>query len=193
MKSKFIQKRGIGYSKFYLYEDKVVVETRDLRKINKYEVPIEQLGMELQYQADNVIAGKIAVVVCTIVSIASLISCFFQTSPKEKNIAIFNSICFFLIAIFMYLKPHADDVYLVGGNKNLMFYRNRPNEDEVLKFLNEVIETTKSFVRKNYLKFDDNTNQDEYFARLDWYLRKKIITDDERQDLKEEFTLKRLL
>ena len=192
MKSKFIQKRGIGYRKFFLYEDKIVIESRDLRKINRYEIPIEQLGFDLQYQADNVIASKIVLAILILISVASFVSYFFIDAPKDKNISILNSVLFFLISLFAYLKPHSDDVYLVGGQKSLMFYRNRPNEESVLEFINKIIDTGKSHIRANYLKFDEYTERDEYFARVEWYKRKKVISEDEMNEFKHEFSMKKL-
>ena len=63
MIKEFTQKRGFNSRKFYLYPDKVIIESKTLRKIEKYEIKIDSIGFDTFYEADNTLVGKIAFIV----------------------------------------------------------------------------------------------------------------------------------
>ena len=68
------QKQGFNYRKHTVFEDRVLVEMKSISKIDKYEIRIDKLGFETQYQADNTLPGKIFFVVCIVIPVALTIS-----------------------------------------------------------------------------------------------------------------------
>lgn len=186
------QKRGFNYRKHTLFSDKVVVETKSTRKIDKYEIKIEKLGFQTQYQADNTLPGKIFFAVCMVIPVALIISELLLHNVGTRNLLI-NCVCWFGLALFSFLKQHQDDIFLVGGDKNLIFYRNIPSEQKVLDFIELVIKATKDNIKSKYLSFDPNTPDEEYLARLNWLKETEMITEEEFENYKIDLEIKRLL
>lgn len=185
------QKRGLNYRKHTLFTDKVVVETRSTTKVEKYEIRIEKLGFQIQYQADNTIYRKALLAICVVIPIALTISHFILHNVDARSLIV-NYICSFGIALFSVLKQHQDDIYLTGGEKTLAFYRNIPQEEKVLEFIALVNKTTKDHIKNKYLTFDPSTPDEEYLARMNWLKENDIISEEECEEYKLDFEIKRL-
>ena len=192
MSTEFIQKKGYNIRKFILTSDKIIVETKTIQKKYKYEVKLDRLGLDIHYQADNTIAGKIFFTICLIL-IAISVFAFFYNSDKEQNIWIFNTLLWTAMAFFAYFKQHQDDIFLVGGESNLAFYRNIPNEEKVLEFINKIKTSTKIYLKEKYTYFDKNTSDQDFFHRINWLYEKEIITYTEYLDYKTNFETQKLL
>lgn len=186
------QKRGFNYRRHTLYEDKVLVEMRSIRKIDRYEIRIDKLGFQTQYQADNTLPGKIFLAVCVVIPTALIIVELAMHNIGLRNLMV-NCLCWFGLALFSLLKQHQDDIYLVGGDKNLVFYRNIPSEEKVLDFIALINRTTKEYIKNKYLTFDPATSDEEYWARLNWLKETELITEEEFEDYKIDLEIKRLL
>ncbi len=186
------QKRGFNYRKHTVFEDKVLVEMKSIRKIDRYEIKIDKLGFQTRYQADNTLPGMIFFIVCIVIPIALTISELLLHNIGTQNLWV-NYVCWFGMALFNILKQHQDDIYLVGGEKNLVFYRNVPSEAKVLEFIALVSKTTKEYIKNKYLTFDPATSDEEYWARLNWLKESEMITEQEFEDFKIDLEIKRLL
>lgn len=53
MRTEFSQQRGMNSRKFVLTSNKMIVETKTIRKIEKFEVKLDRLGLDIHYQADD--------------------------------------------------------------------------------------------------------------------------------------------
>lgn len=126
MSIEFQQKKGLNFRKFVLTSDKIIVERRTFRKNEKYEVKLDKLGLDIHYQADNNIAGKIFLGVCLVLTIGSVFGIFLSTG-KDITTWIVNAVLWTVMSFIAYIKPHDDDIFLVGGQINLVFYRDVPN------------------------------------------------------------------
>jgi hypothetical protein len=192
MTTELEQKKGVNVRKFLLTPDKIIVETKTLRKNSKYEVKLERLGLDLHYQSDSTIAGKIFFGLCIALVIGSIFGIFYSTG-KDINTWIFNAVLWTLIACFAYFKPHQDDVYLVGGQTNLVFYRNIPDEKVVLEFIDKIKEHVKSYLKEKHTIFDSTTLEQDYYNRINWLRDREIISYSEYIEYKTHFDTQRLL
>ena len=84
-------------------------------------------------------------------------------------------------------------IYLTGGNKNILFFRNTPSEKEVLEFIELIKRTKNSFIKKQYLAFDNDTDEAEYYHTLKWLKAQKILSDEEYENAKMEFDIHKLI
>lgn len=192
MIKEFTQKRGFNVRKFNLYPDKIIIESRTLRKIEKYEIKIDSIGFDTFYQADNVLVGKTAFIICIAAPIIMTILRLFPGQYiSTANLIISYVICW-AFALLNYLNQHQDDIFL-QGQQNLVFYRNYPKEQEVIEFINLVISTSKSYLKKKYFKIDDYTDENEFKNTMRWLLDKEIISVSEFEKIKYEFHVKKLL
>jgi hypothetical protein len=193
MKTQFIQKRGFNYRKFFLHPDKIVVETKTIRKLDKFEVKMDRIGFDIQYQADNTVGGKILFVFCLGLPLLMTVLQFFPHQKTSFGSLVICYIFGFGIALLNYLKQHQDDIFLLGGQKNLVFYRNIPDEAAVLEFIEQVISTAKQYMKTKYTTFDTYTSEEDFMNRLHWLQDREVITDKEYSEIKEEFIVRRLL
>jgi hypothetical protein len=192
MTTEFQQKRGLNFRKFTLTSDKILVETRTLRKNHKYEIKLDRIGLDIHYQSDNTIAGKIFFGICIALVVGSVFSVFFTTG-KDTNISIINAVLWTLMACFAYFKPHQDDIFLVGGQTNLVFYRDIPNEKVVLEFIDKVKENVKIYLKEKYTIFDSTTGEQDFYSRINWLRDREIISYSEYVEYKTQFDTQKLL
>ena len=192
MTREFQQKRGVSSRKFRLTTDKIIVETKTLRKNNKYEIKLDKLGLDTHYQSDNTIAGKIFLAVCIALVIASVFG-IFNSTGKEINTWTVNVVLWSLMALFAYFKPHQDDIYLLGGESNLVFYRDIPNEKSVLDFIDIIKAQVKIYLREKYTRFDNTTAEQDYYNRINWLRDSEIISNAEFIEYKTQFDTQKLL
>jgi hypothetical protein len=192
MTTEFQQKRGLNFRKFTLTSDKILVETRTLRKNHKYEIKLDRIGLDIHYQSDNTIAGKIFFGICITLVIGSVFG-IFLTTGKDTNISIINAVLWTLMACFAYFKPHQDDIFLVGGQTNLVFYRDIPNEKNVLEFIDRVKENVKIYLKEKYTIFDSTTVEQDFYGRINWLRDREIISYSEYVEYKTRFDNQKLL
>ena len=192
MKEEFQQKSWSNFRKYTLISDRIIVETKTLRKIDKYEVKLDRVGLDTYYQSDNTIAGKIFLAVCVVLVIASIVG-YFLSNEKDSGIWVFNAILWLLMGCFAYFKKHQDDIYLVGGQNNLVFYRDIPNEKAVLEFIDKVKEQAKKYMKAKYTIFDSTTVEQDFYSRINWLRDREIISYSEYADYKSNFETQKLL
>ncbi|ANI88057.1 hypothetical protein A9P82_01200 [Arachidicoccus ginsenosidimutans] len=192
MIKEFIQKRGFNYRKFFLYSDKIIVETKSVRKINKYEAKLDRIGFNIHYQADNVMAGKIFLWVCIALPMILTVAELWEHNIDVRTLIIFYVI-FLILILTNFLKQHQDDIYLTGGQINLVFYRAIPNEQEVLNFISQIVRVSKEYLKEKYTQFDDFTKEEIFMNQLRWLLDRDVITNEEYNNIVENFKIKRLL
>ncbi len=192
MVKQLIQKRGLNYRKFFLENEKIIVETKTIRTYQKYEVKLVDLGFNKLYQADNTYLGKIAAMVCILLPISLFLINLFQNKFPVKELSI-NFFLWFALAAFFYFKQHNDDILLIGGKKNLVFFRDIPDEIEVLEFIDIIIMTTKKHLVDKYAQFDKNTFEQDFYNRLSYLKNNDIITNLEFDNLYNEFKFSRLI
>ena len=186
------QKRGLNLRKYTLQTDRILVETKSLRKNEKFEIMLDSLGSDISYKADSTIVGKVFFYICLAIPIA-LTAALVAGSKIDSGTLILNYVIWFGLAIANLLKQSQDDVFLVGGQKFLVFYREIPSEKEVLDYINEIIAASKDYMRAKYAKVDPDIPHDLFFARLLWLKERKIISESEYCDIKNEYELKKLI
>jgi len=188
------QKQGIFNSrKFILYSDRVHIETKSIRTNDSYEVKMEQIGYDKHYQSDSTIIGKIAHYIFIAIPIIVWIDYYFNPTDKKYGDCLFFTVIFWFIALLGYLKKNKDDIFLVGGEKNLVFYRAIPNEQEVLDFIETVVATSKKYIKQKYTLIDSNIPEELFMNRIYWLKEKEIITESELFVLKEEYNIQKLV
>jgi hypothetical protein len=192
MTTEFQQKRGLNFRKFTLTSDKIIIETRTLRKNDKYEIKLDRVGLDTHYQSDNTISGKIFLGVCIALVVGSFFGIFYSKG-NDINTWIFNAVLWTLIACLAYFKPHQDDIYLVGGQTNLVFYRDIPNEKNVIDFINKVRERVKIYLKEKYTAFDNTTVEQDFYNRINWLRDSEIISYSEYVEYKTQFDTQKLL
>ncbi len=130
--------------------------------------------------------------ICIAIAIGSAFGVFY-TDGKDRVTSIICAVLSTSLACFAYFKPHQDDIYLVGGQSNLVFYRDIPNEEVVLEFIDKVKENVKIYLKEKYTMFDSTTVDQDYYVRINWLRDREIINHSEYFEYKMQFDTQKLL
>jgi hypothetical protein len=187
------QTRGFNSKTFTIEKNRVCIETKSFSKATKVYVKLEKLGFELQYVKKNYYPKKILLAAIWFLPIVLTILLLLDT----PNIAEEGVFAFYFIALIVSFvsatDSYQDDIYLTGGESALLFYRNRPNESDVLAFIDEVISSTKAFLKAKYTDFDEATTAQDFYNCINWLYNREIITREEYINYKASFDMQKLL
>lgn len=184
MIKELVQKKGLNFRKFYLYDDKIVIEERTSSKITKYDIELDEIGYKFFYEKENTNIGKIATWILATIPLILIIA--YLLGALDGAPVIINSIVWGGLAIFGFVKQNKDDLILGGGQKAIFFYRNKPNEEAVMFFINKLIETSKKHIKKKYLMFKEYETDEEIINRLRWMLSIEVLSNKEYDIIREE-------
>lgn len=186
------QKKGLE-SRVYTIDPQnefVEVQFNTIKDKLRYKIHLLEVGNEIQYEADNLIVGKIAMVVMGAISLASLGAYFFG-DPEDSGSWLFNCVMWGAMTIIGYFKPNKDDLIIANGNKVIRLFRTKPNEEKVLEFVNNLIKIANERKRSFLINFD--LNEDQFMANLHYSQSIGLIDLTEIEELKNEFQVKKLL
>lgn len=178
--------------KFTLYQDRILVESTTWRKVEKFEVRLENLGFEIQYRADNIFYWKVALrglVMATVISFIGLLDAFGGNPVQWLSATALG----FVLTIWVYFRPYQDDLFITGGQSNLVFFRNAPSEAVVLDFIEKIKYNYRGILKEKYTAFTRDTQEHDYYARLSWLLENGIIDKSEHSEYKVTFDIQKLL
>jgi hypothetical protein len=190
--AEFEQRKRLSRRKFVLYADRISLEIKTSQTTSKYEIDIRDLGDDLYYHSDNTKGGFIILGCLFLIPFIMTALMFVRQTFNSGQVA-GAWFCCLAMVFLAYLKEHADDVYLTGGRKNVSFFRNIPSEPTVLEFIELIKRTKKECLKKDYLSYDDDTDEVEYFQRLKWLKEQKFLDTEEYEKAKIDFEINRLL
>ena len=188
----FRQKKGFDYRNFVLYSNHINVEVKNANQTSNYNVKLEDLGFDLHYHTAN--KSKTPIIIFCSILLSLMCTAFILDEKHESTlvVGVFGSILL-VIAIVSFLRSGTDDVYMVGGTKNLSFFRDVPNEQSVKEFITEIKKTQKQFFKAKYITYNSRTSIEEYEVRLQWLKDGEIISEDEYGQLLHNFEISKLL
>lgn len=189
----FYQRKVLDYRKFRLHPNRIEVETKEGGKLNRYEIPIEEIGFKKSYQADSNIFAKLIWYFFIVAPFFIITMYFIINNPETLDIksTVIASGGFWIVAILGLLHPMQDDVIL-EGYRNISFYRNKPDEKEVTEFIDEVVKTAKKYQLDRYIDMNEDITKEDLLNRLKYLKEKDIITQEEFEIIFETYTEKRM-
>ncbi|MCY7292761.1 MAG: hypothetical protein LH615_11340 [Ferruginibacter sp.] len=190
--AKFEQKQRLSRRKYILYEDRIGLEMKGSETTSRYEVDLVDLGDKLHYHSENTTGGFI-IFGCLLLIPAGMTFLWLTRNSFNSGQIAAAWLCGVVLIFLAYIKEHVDDLFLTGGTKNIYFFRNTPSEQKVLEFIELIKSTKKTFIKKEHLAFDEGTDEDEYYHRLKWLKDQKLLDDEEYENAKIDFEIKRLL
>nr|WP_297166513.1 hypothetical protein [uncultured Dysgonomonas sp.] len=187
MIEKLTQKKGFNFRKFQLYNNKIIIEERSASKITKYDIELDEIGYRIYHEKDNTTIGQIVTWIFVCIPFILIIIYFLEDDKKGGlGIIAFNTVIWWGFALFSFLKQNKDDLILTGGQSSISFYRNKPNEQNVLDFIKILIEVSKKYIRDKHLIFKEYETEEEIINRLKWMLAIEVITNKEYDIIREE-------
>ena len=190
--AQFEQRQRLSKRKYILYADTIGVEMKGYDTTSRYEVELMDLGDKLHYHKESTTGGFIIFGCLLLLPVGMTFLWLTKGNINSGQVAA-GWFCAIVLIWLAYIKEHVDDIYLTGGNKNILFFRNTPSEKEVLEFIELIKRTKNSFIKKQYLAFDKDTDEDEYYQTLKWLKAQKILSAEEYENAKIEFDIHKLI
>ncbi len=186
------QRKGFETRSYKIDTDSefVEVEYNSIREKLKYKIHLTEVGNEIQYEADNVIIGKIFVGITIIITLTCL-GVYFLGNPENPGTYIANTIIWGVISIFLFLKPHKDDILIANGNKLIRLFRTKPNEEQVIEFANDLIKEANK--KKKEMLINYELGEEQFMENIQWLLSTRLIDKSEFEELKSEYKFKKLI
>jgi hypothetical protein len=190
------QKQGYRHREFNLEGNKLHVKTKTLGERNEYTIDLEYLGEEKQYQTYSNVAARIFGIIFYILLLTAFIG-FFQEddwTASENLGALFLAI-FLLggIGTWAFFTPRRNEMYLVGGSTQVMFFLDSPSKEEMDNFVNEIITRSRKILVEKYSKIDPDLPEGIQINNFYWLKQRGLISEDDYEDLKQEYKNQRLL
>ncbi len=168
----------------------IEVEYNSMRDKLKYRVKINDVGNEIQYEADNVITGKIFFVITSLITLFCL-GYYFFGNPTEPGGILVNVVIWGVISIIGLLVPNKDDIVIVNGNKEIRLFRTKPSEEKAVEFANHLINIANNKKKEMLINFD--LSEEHFMDNIQWMLAVDLINKTELEELKSQYKLKQLL
>ena len=186
------QRKGLETRSYKLDSDSEFVEVdyKSIKHKLKYKIHLTEIGNEIEYEADNIIVGKIFVGITCLLTLICL-GIYLFGNPEKPGTYAANVIIWGAISLMGFLKPHKDDILIVNGTKVIRFFRNKPNEGNVLEFANYIIKIANEKKKELAINFD--FNEEQFLANINWLMNMKLIDKTEFENLKSEYQLKKLI
>ena len=168
----------------------VEVEYNSMKDKLKYRVKLNDIGNEIQYEADNVIAGKIFFVITTLITLFCL-GFYFFGNPEQPGGILVSALFWGFISIIGLLVPNKDDIVIVNGNKEIRLFRTKPSEEKVIEFANHLINIANDKKKEMFINFD--LSEEHFLDNIQYLFAIDLINRKELEELKSEYKLKQLL
>ena len=170
--------------------DFVEVQFNSTRDKLKYRIKLTDIGNEIQYEADNVIAGKVFFIITSLITLFCLGYYFFGNHTEPGGILV-NVVIWGVISIIGLFVPNKDDIVIVNGHKEIRLFRTKPSEEKVLEFANHLINIANDKKKEMFINFD--LSEEHFLDNVQYLFAIDLINRKELEELKSEYKLKQLL
>ena len=170
--------------------DFVEVEYNSMKDKLKYKIKLTDIGNDIQYEADNVIAGKIFFVITSLITLFCL-GFYFFGNPEQPGGILVDVVIWGVISIIGLLVPNKDDIVIVDGNKEVRLFRTKPSVEKVLEFANNLINIANN--KRKAILIDFDLSEEHFLDNIQYLFAIDLINRKELEELKYEYKLKQLL
>ena len=186
------QRKGLQTRSYKINRNSEVVEVEynSMKDKLKYKIKLTDIGNDIQYEADNVIAGKIFFVITSLITLFCL-GFYFFGNPEQPGGILVNVVIWGVISIIGLLVPNKDDIVIVNGNKEVRLFRTKQSEEKVLEFANNLINIANN--KRKAILIDFDLSEEHFLDNIQYLFAIDLINRKELEELKSEYKLKQLL
>ena len=189
------QKQGGKRKEFELISNtELRIKEKQSGELKEWTVKLEMIGHNLVYQ--EAIRKRFYIMSSFLVAFLIFITIALYMSDDFKGnlpVVIGSYVIIGLIIALSLLSPLKKEIHLVGGNVNLTFFKENPSAEEVKTFITEIIRLSKQQLLNKYAKIDPELPEETVFTQLNWLKNRDLLTEEEYQDLKNEYKTQRLI
>ena len=189
------QKQGGKRKEFEILNNYMLrVKEKQSGELKEWTVNLESIGHNLIYQSATrkrlYILSSVLFAFLIFITVALFLSDDFM---GNLPVVIGFYLLFGLMIALSLFSPLKKEIHLVGGGANLTFFQDSPSNQEVNSFINEIIRLSKQQLLRKYAKIDPELPEDTMYNQLNWLKNRDLITEEEYNDLKNEYKIQRLI
>lgn len=189
------QKQGGRYKEFEICNATTLrIKEKGSGELKEWTTHLDALGHDLIYQSAT--RRRFYIMASVIAAFLVFITiCLFLSDDIMGNlpVVIGSYLIFGIIMASSLLSPLKKEIHLVGGTVNLTFFQDSPSALEVDKFIGELIRLSKQLLLKKYATIDAELPESTMFNQLNWLKNRDLISEEEYQELKQQYKLQRLI
>lgn len=179
-----IQQNGFHSRAFVLREDDVYVHTKDFQQEREYSVDYLDLGLQFYRKSEHKhrLWKWLAAATFGLCSVALFLTGIGAFTLSGDLLFILASLSG-AVWLSTSLKQSPTILYLLGGEEQLSFLNDEPNEDDLHDFLEELTDKIKDAYQDRYLNEKSDVPKDERRSRIQWLHQMKVLTRTEKDVL----------
>jgi hypothetical protein len=178
-----------------LIQSKFVIQREFILSDNSLKVNEKRFGKlanQVEYNLDEISFRKAVYTPPLMTFYKALGAVFLFWFFMEGNI-FFTIIAFLAVLYFVIDYFYLSGSVIVVNSKStpILFLKNRPNEVEVLEFIEELQNRIKAFLKWKYGNLDQDLPFDLQIKNYRWLRNQEVISDDEYDQLCQDLKVKR--
>ncbi|TAG24798.1 MAG: hypothetical protein EAZ32_11065 [Cytophagia bacterium] len=180
---------------FKLSDDRIDINTKSFKENLEYSIKYEELGFDVFRKREKNAQGAFIFFLALDLLYICMIIVSYLEKDKPSMIAFWVGALFFfgIFTIITYKFRHNSWVYLTGGFKVLEIMNDKPSEDDVQKFIENIHSRMRSYLKKKHTDIDISMPKDYYVSQFKWLKEIKAIDDIEFKELITELDTKYLI
>jgi len=187
------QKKYLEHREFEIFEKEIKVKIRKSYEQTEWTIPFEELGFKKVYQSNPRTLNYIVVSIILMILLIMTIVFFVQKNSMDSETYYVNLFLWGLLATIFFFVGKKNELFLTGGQNSLAFLRDRPSEKQVELFVEKLIESAKTYLKKKYTRIDKDLSEEIQLNNFYWLKNIEIITDEEYELLKKELRIQKLI
>lgn len=193
---KLEQKYALYKNEFILTDENLIIKAKTQDEKEERTINLELIGHDKIYKSHSKGIYNIVSILLILFIIFSTIV-FFKDFDKNfpSNLPIIIGIILFFgtLSTLMLILPKKEEVFLVNGQIPIRLFSNSPSEEEVEKFINQIIINSKNLLKKKYGKIDTDLPEETQFNQFNFLRMKNIISEEEYDKLKKQYKQEKLI
>lgn len=193
---KLVQKQGSRKNEFELKDNTLYIKTKSMGEKKEWSVEVEYIGDERFYKTYSRLGPRIVGSIFLLVALISTVGFSLEKDwSNGDNIGalILGLVLFGGLGLLAFLAPMRNELILTGGAAQVMFLLDSPSKEEMENFIAEIVKRSRKALLDKYGKIDVDLPEETQFNNLYWLKNKGLISEEEYQDLKQEYRSKRLI
>jgi len=187
------QSRGFRRREYELTEKVLRVREKEDGEIKEWSVKLEDIGHHVLYESRT--RNRAYIVLFILVAFLIFLTiALFKSDDFNGNLPVVISayvFCGFFIAL-QFLVPLKNDICITGGKTTLTLFQGKPSVEEVNKFVDELIKSSKKSIVDKFGKIDPDLPESTMMNQLYWLKNNDFISSREYEALKEEYKLRKV-
>ncbi len=189
------QKQGGKRKEFELINNTDLrIKEKQSGELKEWTVKLDMIGHNLVYQEAT--RKRFYIMSSSLVAFLIFITiALYMSDDFTGNLPVVIGVYIIIASIILLslLSPLKNEIHLVGGSVNLTFFKENPSPEAVKTFINEIIRLSKQQLLNKYAKIDPELPEETVFTQLNWLKNRDLLTEDEYQELKNEYKTQRLI